>query len=143
MVLSGKCNYGFDYIGTAERLVLTPVTDRCFASLCAAMNMCKAGAVLGVAGVGKTETVKELSKQLGMQTVTVNSYDCSEYDQISKLLFKLAAVTGVWICFDEFNRIDPNYLGIFSQQLEELLNKKKQQSDLRTFEFFNIFITIG
>lgn len=79
-VLSGKCNYGFDYIGTSERLVLTPITDRCFASLCAAMNMCKAGAVLGAAGVGKTETVKELSKQLGMQTVTVNSYDCSEYD---------------------------------------------------------------
>ena len=54
--------YGYDYIGTSERLVLTPITDRCFMTLCCSMDMCLASCVQGQTGVGKTETVQELSK---------------------------------------------------------------------------------
>ena len=37
--LSSTIKYGFEYIGAAERLVVTPLTDRCWLSLTSSMQM--------------------------------------------------------------------------------------------------------
>ena len=149
-ICDANFEYNFEYIGNCSRLVVTPLTDRCYITLTQSVRLMLGGAPTGPAGTGKTETVKELGRALGTAVFVFNCSDQMDYRSLGNI-YRGLAETGTWGCFDEFNRISAEVLSVVSSQVKSILNALKAQlsrfvfqgDEINLISSCSIFITMN
>ncbi|KAK9478362.1 dynein heavy chain, N-terminal region 1-domain-containing protein [Lipomyces japonicus] len=116
---TAEFNYGYEYLGTPDRLIQTPLTDKCFLALTGALEQSLGGSPFGPAGTGKTETVKALGILLGRFVLVFNCDDTFNFQAMGRIFLGICQV-GAWGCFDEFNRLEERILSAVSTQVQAI-----------------------
>ncbi|XP_067663541.1 cytoplasmic dynein 2 heavy chain 1-like isoform X1 [Haliotis asinina] len=126
-MVDSEFEYTYEYQGNAQKLVHTPLTDKCYLTLTQGMHMGLGGNPYGPAGTGKTESVKALGGLFGRQVLVFNCDEGIDVKSMGRIFIGLVKC-GAWGCFDEFNRLEEAVLSAVSMQIQVIQDAIKNKA---------------
>ena len=126
-MMDNPMRYQNEFFGCKERLVVTPLTSRCYITIFQALSMHLGVANFGPAGTGKTMAIKDIGRILGKYVVTFHCSNQIGVDGLSKVL-KGVAMTGCWGCLDDFSSVDFNAISVAAQQMSTIILAKRARA---------------
>lgn len=109
-------DYGYEYLGPQQSIVLTPLVERAQMSLAMALRDFRCGTLVGSAASGKTETIRDFSRALGQCLYTITGSQDLNLKMINQFLSGVVQ-SGCWALFDESDRLTVQLMSIFAYQL--------------------------
>lgn len=125
-ILNATISYGYEYLGNFQKVVMTPLTERCYRTILLAFQHRLNASIEGPTATGKSETIKDIAKALG---ILLKVFDCTpdlDYRSISRFL-KGIATSGAWLCFEDFNRIELKTISVVTQQVRAIQMASRKQ----------------
>ncbi|XP_060599368.1 dynein heavy chain domain-containing protein 1-like [Ruditapes philippinarum] len=117
--LGNVFNYDYEYLGPDTRLVLTPLTERAFLSLTQAVKNFHCGTLIGPAGTGKSDTVKDLAKMFGCCLFAINCNSEVTLPMMTQYMMGMVQ-SGCWALFDDTDRLTKGLMSVTAQHLDYL-----------------------
>lgn len=115
----GRLEYGYEYFGLHERLVLTPRTDKIYLAIAHAISMQMDCILLGRATSGKSEMFKDLAKICATFSVINNCYKFTDFKSIYTILIGLIQCGG-WLCLTNFCNMNATVINAISMPIHTL-----------------------
>ncbi|OHT00707.1 Dynein heavy chain family protein [Tritrichomonas foetus] len=96
--------YGYEFIGSQTRLIITPQYINTLSSLSITLSKHYGGSLIGPSGSGKTETIRDIAKSMGTYCYLLNCSPSITTLQLASII-RGVVQSGVWCCLQELQRL--------------------------------------
>lgn len=116
--------YEYEYLPPTQRLIITPLTERCFIGLAKAIKDFRFPSVCSGKGFGGSSTVKEFLAVIGRPVFTVQCSKHSTTDTLTRSVIG-ALSSGSGVFFDEMESLSINNLSLLGEYFQNISNTMK------------------